>query len=163
MSLSDKDKRAYTNELYFLQKELNFLENVNAINPEPSIEKTIENLRNSQDKLYNFLAYHGVTAEEVYKVLMENSDKALIKEILKLQRNKNAIEKQLANPKIPPQKRQRLENSLALTSQEYKAKWDEIIKSPDKDKLIPQVEQAILKNLHKSQAQDRTHNQSRGR
>jgi len=161
--IQDKDKRAYINELYFLQKEIYFLENANQTNPEQSIEKTIENLRNSQDKLYGFLAYHGVTAEEVYRVIMEKSDKAIVKDILKLQKSKNTIEKQLSDPALPLQKRQRLENALALTKQEYAAKWNEIIQNPDKDNLIRRIEQATLKNFHKSQAQDRTQDQSRGR
>jgi hypothetical protein len=69
MSWTDKDKRAHIETLHSLQKDINFLNKAKKDNP--SIEKTIETLRNSQDKLYSALAQHGITAEEVHRVIIE--------------------------------------------------------------------------------------------
>ena len=163
MSLKEKDKRVYIGELQSLQRQINFLQEANKTNLEPSIEKTMDILRNSQDMLYGALSSHGVTAEEVYRVIMENTDKELIREILNLQKNKTDIEKQLANPAISPQKRQFLEMALADKDQEYKEKWDEAINSPNKADLMPKLEQAIIKNALKNRDQDREREPDRSR
>jgi len=131
MSWNDKDKqRAYIGELQGLQRQINFLKKSSGETKEPSIENAIDILRNSQDKLYSALAQHGVTAEEVHKVIIENSDQAIVKEIMRLQGTKNTINSQLAQPNLTPEKRQSLETRLTRTTQQHTAKWDEIINSP---------------------------------
>jgi hypothetical protein len=150
-------------ELQFLQRQINLLQKLNETNPQSSIEKTIENLRNSQDKLYNFLAYHGITSEEVYRVIMENSDQALIKELLTLQKGKNTLKTQLSNPNLSPEKRQKLEKSLTLKSEQYTEKWREIADSPNKNELMKKAEQAITKDTAKDRTRSRTHDKDRSR
>jgi len=141
MPLDEKDKRVYINELQFLQKEINFLQKFLETNKVPSLDKTIETLRTSQDKLYGALSYHGVTAEEVYKVIMENSDKKLVSEVIRLQNAKDKISKKLSDPQnLTPKQIQLLEKSLARKTEEHTAKWDEITNSPNKKELINKIE-----------------------
>ncbi|MDR2203493.1 MAG: hypothetical protein LBE76_04210 [Nitrososphaerota archaeon] len=161
--MNDKDKFTHINELQFLQREINLLQKINTTAKTPSIEHTIDILRNSQDKLYSALVQHGITSEEVYRVIMENSDKALIKEILQLQSSKNTIETKLSNHNISDKKRLNLERSLALKSEQYTAKWDEIINHPNKDKLITQYEQTIANRIEKARARERTRTHERSR
>lgn len=71
--MNEQDKRAHIETLQALQKDINFLNKAKKDNP--SIEKTIETLRNSQDKLYAALSYHGVSAEEVHKVIWKTAIK----------------------------------------------------------------------------------------
>jgi len=164
MSWSDKDKqRAYIGELQDLQRQINFLKKSDEISPEPSIEKAIDILRNSQDKLYSALAQYGVTAEDVHKVIIENSDQALIKEIMQLQRAKDNLKKQLTTPNLSPEKSRLLEKRLTLATQKHTAKWDEIINSPDKDRIIHKIEQVQIKQLQREQARDRTREPERTR
>jgi hypothetical protein len=163
MVWTDEDTRIYVSELQFLQRQINHLQKLNKTNPEPSIDKTIENLRNSQDKLYGALAYHGITFEGVYKVVMENSDQALIKELLDLQRDKNRLQKQLANPKLPLEKWQRLQSCISFKLDQYAAKWHEIADSPNKDELMKKAEQAITKGSAKDRTRSRTHDRDRSR
>ena len=158
MTWNDKDKhRAYIGELQGLQRQINFLKKSNETAREPSIENAIDILRNSQDKLYSALAQHGVTAEEVHRVIMENSDNAIVKEIMQLQGAKDRINNQLAQPNLSPEKRQFLEQRLNRATQQHTAKWDEIINSSDKDRIINKIEQAQIKQLEKEQARERTH------
>jgi hypothetical protein len=69
MPLKNEDKRAIIDELQWLQRELNLLQDVYATNPEPSIENSIKILKTSQDKLYSTLVKNKVTAEEVEKII----------------------------------------------------------------------------------------------
>lgn len=162
--MDDKDKRVYIGELQNLQRQINSLKNANKSNPEPSIERTIDILRNSQDKLYSALSYHGVTAEEVHQVIIENSDKQIVSEIMKLQSNKDKINKQLAEPNLSPEKRQNLEADLAEVTQEHVEKWDGVIADPDKDRIIDKIEQAQLKALAKeNRDHDKDHDEGRSR
>jgi len=164
MSWSDKDKqRTYIGELQDLQRQINFLKKSDEISPEPSIEKAIDILRNSQDKLYSALAQYGVTAEDVHKVIIENSDKAIIKEIMQLQRAKDTIKKQLAESALTPEKSQLLEKRLNLATQNHTAAWNDVINSPDKDRIISQIEQAQIKQLRREQTRDRTREPERSR
>jgi hypothetical protein len=163
MSLDEKDRRVYVSELQFLQREINFLQKAAERNNLPSLEKTIDTLRNSQDKLYGALAQHGITAEEVHKIIIENSDQALIKEILNLQKNKATIKKRLEDPNISPQKRQSREIDLAQKSQQYTEKWDEVINSPNKNDLMTKIEQAQAKSLQKSRTRDKSREAERSR
>jgi hypothetical protein len=161
---SDKDKqRAYIGELQSMQKQIDFLKKSSGSTKEPSIEDAIDILRNSQDKLYSVLAQHGITAEDVYKVIMENNDKAIVKEIMQLQKSKDTIRKQLAEPALTPEKIQLLENRFALKAQQHTAKWDEIINSPDKDRIINKIEQAQIKQLQRELSRDRTRDHERSR
>jgi hypothetical protein len=162
MTWNEKDKqRAYIGELQGLQRQINFWQKSSKTSPD--IEKAIETLRNSQDKLYSALAQQGITAEEVHRVIIENSDQAIIKEIMRLQGIKNRINKQLAEPTLTPEKRQSLENALTRATRQHTAKWDEVINSPDKDRIINKIEQAQIKQLQKEQARDRTHEHDRSR
>jgi len=164
MTWNDKDKqRAYIGELQGLQRQINFLKKSNETTREPSIENAIDILRNSQDKLYSALAQHGVTAEEVHKVIIENSDQAIVKEIMRLQGTKNTINKHLAKPNLTPEKRQSLEARLNRTTQQHTEKWNEVINSPDKDRIINKIEQAQIKQLKREQARDRTLDHDRSR
>jgi hypothetical protein len=163
MAWTDKDKRLLITELQVTQRQINFLQKSNNANPDPSIENSIELLRNSQDNLYNALAYHGVTAEEVYRVIMENSDKFLIAEILNLQKIKTNLDKKLADPALSPKKRQILEVSLAQTSQQYKELWDEMTNSPNRADLMNRVETAMTKDMQKARAQDKNREPDRTR
>jgi DNA-binding MurR/RpiR family transcriptional regulator len=157
MSWNDKDKqRMYIGELQGLQRQINFLKKANEDAKEPSIENAIDILRNSQDKLYSALAQHGITAEDVHRVIIENNDNAVVKEVMRLQHAKNTLKKQLTDSKLTPEKRQLLETRLARKSQQHTAQWDEIINSPDKDRIINKIEQAQIKQLQKEQARDRT-------
>jgi hypothetical protein len=147
--LDDKDKRTHINTLQSLQRDINFLRKHAENNP--SLEKTIETLRNSQTQLYSALAQHGVTAEEVHNVITENADKALIDEIMRLQGVKDKINKQLEEPDLSPQKRQTLEHSLTRTKQAHADRWDEIINSPRRQELMRMTEQANEKQLQKEE------------
>jgi len=163
MSWDDKDKRILVTELQVMQRQINFLQKSNAANPDPSIENSIDLLRNSQDKLYNALASRGITAEDVYKVIMENSDKALIAEILRLQKVKANINKKLANPKLTPQKREKWEMSFTQTSDQYRELWGEMTNRPNRADLMSRIETAMTKTLQKSRARDKTRNHDRTR
>jgi hypothetical protein len=159
MSWSDKDKhRAYIGELQGLQRQINFLKKADETSREPSIENAIDILRNSQDKLYSALAQHGITAEDVHRVIIENNDNAIVKEIMQLQRAKDTLKKQLTESRIAPEKRRSLEDRLIRAAQRHAAKWDEVIGSPDKDRIINQIEQAQIKALRK---EERARDQSR--
>jgi superfamily I DNA and/or RNA helicase len=159
MTWSDKDKqRAYIGELQGLQRQINFLKKSNETTREPSIENAIDILRNSQDKLYSALAQHGITAEDVHRVIMENSDNAIVKEIMRLQKAKDTLKKQLAEPKLTPEKRQSLEDRLARKTQQHADKWDEVINDPRKDEIISKIQQSQIKELHK---EERTREKSR--
>jgi hypothetical protein len=151
--LDEKDKHTNIRTLQSLQRDINFYKKASEQNP--SLEKIIDILRNSQTRLYEALAQHGITAEEVHKIIIENSDKELIAEIMKLQGIKNRISKQLESPDLSPEKIQTLEKSLIRTTQAHTDKWDEIINSPRKDDLIEKMEQAQLRQLEKQQARDR--------
>ncbi|MCL2475692.1 hypothetical protein [Candidatus Bathycorpusculum sp.] len=157
--MDEKDTRSYVETLQSLQRDINSLKKFSSLHP--SLEKTIDGLRNSQTLLYEALAQHGVTAEAVHKVIVENSDKQLIAEIMRLQAAKDKINKQLAAPDLTPQKRQSLEHSFARTKQDHADKWQEIINSPRRAELIRMTEQAITKNLEKSRTRDRTHDLDR--
>ena len=106
---------------------------------------------------------HGVTAEHIHQIIIENSDKKIVSEIMRLQGNKDKINKQLTAPALTPEKRQKLEKTLARTTQAHKEKWGEIINSPDKDHLMTKIEQAQLKQLQKQQARDHAHDHDRTR
>jgi len=159
--LDEKETRAHVEILQSLQRDINFLNKAKENNP--SLEKTIEKLRNSQTQLYETLAQHGVTAEAVHKVIVENSDKQLVAEIMRLQAAKNKIEKQLSDPHLSPQKRQTLDRSFTRTKQAHADRWQEIINSPRRAELIRKTEQAITKKLEKSRTRDRTHEHDRSR
>ncbi|MCL2798654.1 MAG: hypothetical protein FWD58_11525 [Firmicutes bacterium] len=163
MPLDEKDKNTHITTLQTLQRDINFYKKVNENNQNPSLDKIIDILRNSQDQLYSALAQHGVTADEVHQIIQENSDKQLINEIMKLQGMKDRINKQLANPDLTPQKRQSLEKSFTRVTQAHTDKWDEIINSPRKDDLIEKMEQAQIKQLQKQQARDRDHDREPSR
>ena len=164
--MDEKETRAYVNELLFLQREINFLQKAAQRNNMPSLEKTIDNLRNSQTQLYEALTQHGITAEAVHQIIMENSDKQLVNEIMRLQAAKDKINKQLAEPNLSPQKRQSREYSLIQTTQAHREKWDEIINNPRRTELIHKVEQAQIKQLQRetrTRDHDRTHTLDRTR
>jgi len=154
--MNKQDKHAHVETLQSLQKNINTLSKAKENNP--SLEKTIETLRNSQDKLYAALSYHGVSAEKVHKVIIENSDQAIVKEIMRLQGTKNTINRHLAESNLTPEKRQSLETRLTRATQRHTAKWDEVIGSPDKDRIINKIEQAQIKQLQK---EDRERDKSR--
>jgi len=154
MSWSDKDKqRTYIGELQSMQRQINFLKKSSGETKEPSIEKTMDILRNSQDKLYSALAQHGITAEEVHRVIIENSDNAIVKEVMRLQHAKDTLKKQLTRSDLTPEQAKSLEARLARKSYQHTAKWDEIINSPDKDRIINKIEQAQIKALRKEERQ----------
>jgi len=157
MVWTEKDTRAYIAEIRFLQSKINSLQKFSETNPEPSIEQVITILRNSQDKLYNSLATHGITPEDAYRIISEAGDRQLVKDIIRLQTAKNDVEKQLAEPALSPEKRQFLEQSYAEISQTHKSAWDEVRNSPNRAELINKVEQAQTKELSK----DRTHEKDR--
>ena len=157
--MNEQDKRAHINALQSLQRDINFLSKSAENNP--SLEATIDILRNSQDKLYAALAQHGITAEEVHKVIIENSDRVIIKEIMRLQGVKDIINNQLAQPNLTPEQTESLEAALADATKQHAAKWDEVINSPDKDRIIDKIEQAQIKQLEKEQARDRRHDRTR--
>ena len=160
--MDEKYKRAYINELQFLQREINFLQK--GAQSLPSLEKTIDTLRNSQTQLYEALTQHSVTAEEVHKIIAENADKQLISKIMKLQGMKDRLNKHLADPTLTPEKRHSLERSLSRTTQSHRDKWDEIINSPNKNDLIRKLEQAQIKQLDRqNRTRDRTHDHDRTR
>jgi hypothetical protein len=165
--MDEKYKRAYVGELYFLQKQINALQKANEIDPEPTVLEAVDILKRSQDKLYGTLVYHGVTAEEVRRVIMENNDKELVKEVLSLQKSKSVVTKQLSNSNLLPEKRQLLEYRLNLISEEYVAKWGEVKQSSNRNELISQVEQAQIKDLQrtlqKSREQDKDREAERSR
>ncbi|MDR0461126.1 MAG: hypothetical protein LBH62_06825 [Nitrososphaerota archaeon] len=161
MSLDEKDQRTHIKTLQSLQRSINLYKQ--AAEQNPSLEKIIDKLRNSQDKLYSALAYHGVTAEQVHQIIMENSDKQLINEIMRLQSNKDKINKQLANSDLTPEKRRKLETALTRTTQAHKDKWSEIINSPDKNNLMTKLEQAQLKQLQKQRTRERDREPTRTR
>jgi hypothetical protein len=152
--LDEKETRTHIETLQSLQRNINFLQK--AAKQNPSLEKTIDTLRNSQTQLYEALAQHGVTAEAVHQIIMEKSDKQIVTKIMRLQAAKDKIEKQLAAPDLTPQKRQSLEKSLTQTTQAHRDRWDEIINSPRRAELIRMTEQAITKKLEKSRTRDRT-------
>ena len=153
--MDEKDKRVNIETLQSLQRDINFLSQVKENNP--SLEKIIDTLRNSQTRLYEALAQHGVTAQEVHKIITENSDKQLINEIMKLQGIKNRIDKQLTNPALSPEKHQSLELTLTRTTQAHADKWQELINSPRRADLLRKIEQAQAKQLER---QNRTHDRS---
>jgi hypothetical protein len=68
-ALKTEDKRAMIEELQWLQRELNLLQEVYQTNPDQSIENSIKILKTSQDKLYGTLVKNKVTAEEVEKII----------------------------------------------------------------------------------------------
>lgn len=145
----------YITELQFLQREINFLQNLNETSREPSIENTIQLLKTSQNKLYAALVKHEVTAEEVHKIITENNEKKLVADIVKLQKSKESIEQQLSNSTLSAEKRQSQKKALTRKSQQYTDKWNEIINSPNKDELITKIEQTQTKSLQKSRTHDR--------
>jgi predicted acetyltransferase len=159
--LDEKEKRTHVETLQSLQRNINFLQK--AAKQNPSLEKTIDTLRNSQTRLYEALAQHGVTAEAVHQIIIENSDKQIVAEIMRLQAAKNKIEKQLTDPNLSSEKRQSLEKSFARTKQAHADKWQEIINSPRRPELIRMTEQAIMKKLEKSRSRDRTPDHDRTR
>ena len=165
MSWSDKDKqRAYIGELQGLQRQINFLKKANETTREPSIESAIDILRNSQDKLYSALAQHGITAEDVHRVIIENNDNAIVKEIMRLQKAKDTLRKQLTRPKLTPDQTKSLEDRLARKTQQHADKWDEVINSPDKDRIINKIQQAQIKELHREErTRDKSHDRDRSR
>ncbi|MCL2798612.1 MAG: hypothetical protein FWD58_11310 [Firmicutes bacterium] len=158
--MDEKDKRTHVKTLQSLQRDINFYKKSNENNQNPSLEKIIDILRNSQTKLYEALAQHGVTAAEVHKIILENSDKELINEIMRLQGLKNRIDKQLPDPNLSPEKRQSLEKSLVRATQAHIDKWDELINSPNKNDLMRKIEQAQIKQLEReNRTKDRTREQ----
>ncbi|MCL2135686.1 MAG: hypothetical protein FWH37_09130 [Candidatus Bathyarchaeota archaeon] len=68
---------------------------------------------------------------------------------MRLQGTKNKINKQLVESNLTPEKRQSLEDKLTHTTRRHTAKWDEVIGSPDKDRIIDKIEQAQIKQLKK--------------
>jgi cytosine/adenosine deaminase-related metal-dependent hydrolase len=161
-SLDEKETRINIETLQSLQRNINFLNK--AAENNPSLEKTIEKLRNSQTQLYEALAQHGVTAEAVHQIIIENSDKQIVNEIMRLQAAKDKITKQLADPNLTPQKRQSLEKSFARTKQAHADRWQEIINSPRRAELIRMTEQAQIKQLaRENRTRDRTHELDRTR
>jgi len=77
-----EDKRTHIKTIQSLQRDINSLKEI--AEKHPKFAKTIETLRNSQDKLCNSLIKHGITAEEVYKIIMENNDKTHAEEIIQI-------------------------------------------------------------------------------
>jgi hypothetical protein len=163
MKWNDEDTRTHIKEIQYLQRKIVVLEKAHEATGEPSLEETIAILRNSQDKLYNSLASRGINAEDAYRIITEDSDRELVQSVIKLQKSIAAIEKQLADPDLSPQKRQSLENSQAQNSQQHKAKWDEIKASPNKNDLMTKIEQAQEKEVTKSREHDRTREAERTR
>ena len=160
--MDEKETRAHVETLQSLQRNINFLKKSAKNNP--SLEKTIDKLRNSQTQLYEALTQHGVTAEAVHQIIIENSDKQLVNEIMRPQAAKDKINKQLAEPNLSPQKRQSHEYSLVQTTQSHREKWDEIINSPRRTELIDKVEQSQIKQLQReTHTRDRTHEYDRTR
>ena len=151
--MEEKVTRANVETLQSLQRDINFLKK--AAENNPSIEKTIETLRNSQTKLYEALAQHGITAEAVHKIIIENSDQAMIKEVMQLQKAKDTLKKQLAEPGLSPDQTKKLEHRLTKKTHQHTEKWQEIINHPDKDRIINKIEQSQLKALQKQQARTR--------
>jgi hypothetical protein len=161
-NLDDKDTRAHVEMLQSLQKSINSLNKVKEDNP--SIEKTIEILRNSQDQLYGALAQHGVTAEAVHKILIENSDKKIVAEIMRLQRMKDNIRTQLTRPGLSPDQTQKLEQRLAKATQDHVDRWDEAINDPRKDEIISKIQQAQIKEMEREERErDKTRDHDRTR
>ena len=78
--MDEKETRTHVETLQSLQRNINFLNNAKKNNP--SLERTIEKLRNSQTLLYEALAQHGVTAEAVHQIIIENSDKQIVNRLL---------------------------------------------------------------------------------
>jgi hypothetical protein len=161
MSWNEKDARAYISEIRFLQSKINSLQKFSETNQEPSIEQVITILRNSQDKLYNSLATHGITPEDAYRIITESGDRQLVKDIIMLQTAKNDAEKQLADPALSLEKRQLLEQSHAEIAQAHKSAWNEVRNSPNRAELINKVEQAQTKDLPKDRTHDREHDPER--
>jgi hypothetical protein len=160
--LDEKETRTHVETLQSLQRNINFLNKAKENNP--SIEKTIDTLRNSQTQLYEALAQHGVTAEAVHQIIMEKSDKQIVAEIMKLQSIKDKIDKQLTDPNLTPEKRQTLEHTFARTKQAHADRWQEIINSPRRAELIRMTEQAQIKQLQReNRTRDRSHNLDRTR
>jgi hypothetical protein len=150
MYLDEKVKRTYINELYFLQKQIDFLQKFRDTSGTPSLERTIETLRNSQDKLYGVLVQHGVTAEDIHRVIVENNDEKLVAELLKLQNAKDKISKKLSNAQNLSSKQiQHLEEFFEQKTEEHMAKWGEIINRPNKKRLIDRIERVQKKQLSK--------------
>jgi len=165
MTWSDKDKqRAYIGELQGLQRQINFLKKSNETVREPSIDNAIDILRNSQDKLYSALAQHGITAEDVHRVILENGDNAVVKEIMRLQQAKDTLRKQLTRPKLTPDQTKSLEDRLARKTQQHADKWDEVINDPRKDEIISKIQQAQIKELRREErTRDKSHDYDRTR
>jgi hypothetical protein len=161
MSWNEKDTRAYIAEIRFLQRKIDGLQKFSETNREPSIEQVITILRNSQDKLYNSLAAHGITPEDAYRIITESGDSQLVKDIVMLQTAKNDAEKQLADPNLSPEKRQFLEQSHAEISQVHKSALNEVRNSPNRAELINKVEQSQTKELSKDHEHDREHDLDR--
>ena len=157
--MDKKDIRTHVQTLQSLQRDINFLKKASGDNP--SLEKTMDILRNSQDKLYGALAQHGVTSEDVYRVLMENGDKEIIKNIMRLQKNKDTLRQKLSEPKLSPDQTKSLEERLAQATQQHTAAWNEVINSPDKDRIINKIEQAQIKDLQKELARQREQEKDR--
>jgi hypothetical protein len=148
--MDDKDKRIYIGELQGLQRQINVWQKAYETSREPSIERTIDILRNSQDKLYGAFAQHGITAEDVYKIIMEKSDKKLVAEIMKLQNAKDTISKQLAeSANLTSVEIKTLKSYLDQKSQQHADKWDDIINNPNRKAIIKAIEQAQIKQLAK--------------
>jgi len=161
MTLTDRDKRIHINELQFLQREINLLQNSYAKNPDTTIGKSILNLQNAQDKLYGSLVKNGVTAQDINKIIIENNDKNLIKTIRTLQNSKRTLEKRLENPNLFPKHRQSLEYTLSQTIQQYSDKWRELTNNPNKTALMKQIEQAQIRATQKEHDRNRTHEYNR--
>jgi|GEM_PF-1503791 len=163
MTLSNRDKRIHINELQFLQREINLLQVSYAKNPDPLIGKSISNLQAAQDKLYSSLARHGVTAQDIQKIISETNDKNLVKTIRDLQNAKRTTEKRLENPNLSPKHRQSLEHTLSQTLQQYSEKWRELTNHPNKSALMKQIEKAQIKAIQKEHNRDRdkSHEQER--
>jgi hypothetical protein len=159
--LDEKDKHTHITTLQSLQRDINFLKKSSVNNP--SLERIIDTLRNSQTQLYEALAQHGVTAQAVHQIIQENSDKQLIAEIMKLQGMKDKITQQLADPSLTPQKRQSLERSFSRAKQAHADRWQEIINSPRRAELLRMIEQAQIKQLRKQQSRDRSRTHDRTR
>jgi hypothetical protein len=70
---------------------------------------------------------------------------------MRLQHAKDSLKKQLAESKLTPEKSKSLEQRLTRATQRHTAKWDEIISSPDKDRIINKIEQAQIKQLRKEE------------
>jgi len=80
--MDEKDKRTHIETIQSLQRDINSLKEI--AEKHPQIAKTIDILRNSQDKLCNSLIKHGITTEEVYKIITENNNKTHAEEIIQL-------------------------------------------------------------------------------